>query len=285
MNLRISVDRQTMPMAQEYMDGLQSNSSIFRQHRADLLRRLDLSVHWPSAELTRDSTLLYRSILESQHLRLAVSRGPIAPVHLLIVEKQPSGLRAFAELPSDILATDVPLLLDAAKLLCHYVSGHTIWLAFEHGVFSHSRRVACGTDAAHLHVVACNKSTEAAVRAFSERWRIGSDWNCRRMQSAGCDEYLCAFADEWSRTIYFANHPCQSQLLRKLIRTAEFSDDAWNWKRTDDGPAVAQMTRVLDKAARRIAARGGFPASIRVMSDAHGHSSCQLRPEDVHAPA
>lgn len=223
------------------------NMTANRAMQYDFAERAKRCDYWPALDIRIDRTIPLRTVLQSLRFRAVVSRGPVARYHLLIIEKNFSGHRGFAELQNSSAISELDQITREASQLIEQASGSPNWIAFEHGVFDGVDRTACGTAVAHRHVVSCTKQTLKQVAVQCAEWPAGSSLEWLSMQAPYAQEYVWVHTPMWSRCSVISSGRCQSQFLRRLIRESEFGDSQWDWRRGNDGAEVGEMLVALLK--------------------------------------
>lgn len=181
-----------------------------------------------------------RNALDLEGFVAFPSIGALIDGHVLLVPRRHT--RSFAEL-GDPAATRLAIARLEAKV-CSAVGERPVHL-FEHGNATHSDRVACSVEHAHIHVVPTEVDPLAFIDAPLE-WETLDDEEALATHVAG-REYLRyrSPAGGWLVAIT-DDKPIPSQLLRRAFATALGAGDRWNWRTYPNVSGVRRTLRLLE---------------------------------------
>lgn len=185
-------------------------------------------------------------LLESPNFVILPSLGALVEGWVLVVPKQ--HFLSMATLP-DSLIPEMQLLKERASEALHRIYGAVC--AFEHGPADKQRRVGCGVDHAHLHILPTNLDLSAAVAPYLPpypRWRNANLTDCRAAVKAG-DDYL--YLEQPIGEARIVRHPdLGSQLFRRAIAAHLGIPDEFNWRNYPQIENVNKTIQIFGEAVQ-----------------------------------
>jgi len=175
-----------------------------------------------------------RVIIESDHLALIPSLGPLAPGHVLLVPRDhaPSSAVCIRSGRWGALSADV-----TERLRHQYKSS---LVSFEHGGAADGSATPCSVAHAHVHYVPVPDDVEVTLPGNA--WIEIADTAEALADFVADAEYLTVGLPNHRRFVRLATaHPLQSQLLRQTLATALGRAAIWNW-RSHPNPHEAHRT-------------------------------------------
>jgi diadenosine tetraphosphate (Ap4A) HIT family hydrolase len=179
-----------------------------------------------------------RPLLETPNFVVIPSLGSLVEGWLLVIPKQ--HFICIGALPTD-LELELKKLKGVVAAMLAKQYGEVC--AFEHGPNEANRKVGCGVDHAHLHLVPLKFDLRNAAEPFmpfATRWQSGSQDSCRTAFKAG-QEYL--YIEQPLGCVSVATHTeFGSQILRKAIAAHIGALEQFSWR---DYPQVEVISRTI----------------------------------------
>jgi diadenosine tetraphosphate (Ap4A) HIT family hydrolase len=173
-----------------------------------------------------NGTLWNEPLFESDNFVVIPSLGALVEGWLLLVPK--SHFICIGALPKSLLREMGELKATACSFV-RDVYGNVV--AFEHGPYDNSRKVGCGVDHAHLHIVSISFDLEHAVTPLlpiDTQWLPAGFRDCREAFQNHRD-YLYLEQPVGVGRIAL-NDQLAGQLFRRAIASALGVPDRYNWR-------------------------------------------------------
>jgi ATP adenylyltransferase len=180
-------------------------------------------------------------LFENNNFSVLPSMGALVEGWLLLLPKK--HFICVGALPES-LALEFQQLKDVAAAFIQDVYGGVS--VFEHGPHRHNRKVGCGVDHAHLHILPSRFDLLSAVSPFvpeSTRWLVGGLPECRAAYSESKD-YL--YLEQQIGNGSIAVHDSfGSQLFRRGIAHELGVPNEYNWR---EFPNLKNVERTIRRA-------------------------------------
>jgi ATP adenylyltransferase len=181
------------------------------------------------------------TLMESPNFRVLPSLGALVEGWVLILPK-PHFL-SMGKLPSSLLL-EMRSLKNAISTQLNRIYGPVY--AFEHGPGEANRKVGCGVDHAHLHLVPLDfdlLSASAAYLPDHSAWREATFADC---QAAAQTRQDYVYLEEpRGRSWVIRDRELGSQLLRRAIATRLGAPNEFNWRSNPQIENVRATLRAL----------------------------------------
>jgi ATP adenylyltransferase len=188
-----------------------------------------------------------KPLFESTNFVVIPSLGSLVEGWVLIVPK--SHFICIGAFPADLLAELEQTKVAVAGILSQKYGEIC---AFEHGPHALNRKIGCGVDHAHLHLVPLQFDLRFAAKAFMPpdlNWVSGTLGNCRAIFSEGQD-YLYVEQPLGHGRIAAHTH-LGSQILRKAIASHLGMPEQFNWRDHPHVDVVSRTIRALSNSAHQ----------------------------------
>jgi ATP adenylyltransferase len=166
------------------------------------------------------------SLMDSPNFRVLPSLGALVEGWLLLVPK--NHFLSMGALPSS-LVPEMEEFKAAVAIRLSRIYGPVS--AFEHGPGEEQRKVGCGVDHAHLHIVPLDFDLLAAAAPFlpaDSRWGKASFANCQSAAHAG-DDYV--YLEQPLGQGWMIRHKgLGSQLFRRAVAARMGAPNEFNWR-------------------------------------------------------
>jgi diadenosine tetraphosphate (Ap4A) HIT family hydrolase len=195
-------------------------------------------------------------LVETANFVVLPSLGSLVEGWLLLIPRR--HFICMGALPSELLAEMEQL---KAKVGAHLRERFGSVCAFEHGPGETNRKVGCGVDHAHLHMVPIALGLKTAVSPFlpsGASWATSGWDSCREAYEAGLD-YLYLEQPLGSGSIS-VHREFGSQVFRRAIAAHCGVPEQFNWREYPRTEVVAATIQHLERAMTSGGA--GHPAEL-----------------------
>lgn len=178
--------------------------------------------------LDEDKDYRRRALLETEHLVVFPSIGPLTAGHVLLCPKE--HFTSFGRLPTAFETEYSELKKQLTELLetSFKAPVHT----FEHGTDARCSRVLCTVEHAHQHFVPAHVAVSNELRGVMTWMRIGPKLS-DLAEAVGDDEYILYQAPGQPTLIAAGkSNMVESQFMRRVFANALGRPSEWNWRET-----------------------------------------------------
>lgn len=187
-------------------------------------------------------------LLESPNFVVLPSLGALVEGWVLLVPKQ--HFLSMGALPDSL----IPEMQDLKRSVCAFLQDtYGTASAFEHGPGQKERKVGCGVDHAHLHILPVNFDLSVAVSPYlpaGVHWSATNFAACRSAVESG-EDYLYLEQPIGNMRIV-RNQDLGSQLFRRAIAAHLGTPERFNWRDNPQMENVRQTIQSFRADSRRV---------------------------------